>query len=54
MPGLAHSIQQYLVRAVGEAEAKRTFWKKKDLGRPARWFVNPERIAALDLGDGPA
>lgn len=53
MSGLAHSIEQYLVQAVGEAAAKRAFWKKKDPGRPARWFADPERIGALDLGDGP-
>jgi hypothetical protein len=52
MSGLAHSIEQYLVQAVGEAEAKRAFWKTKDLGRPARWFADPGRIRALNLGDG--
>jgi len=52
MPGLAHSIKQYLVQAVGEAEAKRAFWKTKALGRPARWFADAARIGALDLGDG--
>jgi hypothetical protein len=52
MSGLAHSIEQYLVQVVGEAEAKRAFWKTKDLGRPARWFADPGRIRVLDLGDG--
>jgi hypothetical protein len=51
MPGLAHSITQYLVQAMGDGKAKQTFWKKKSPGRPAQWFVDSRRLVALGLSD---